>query len=282
MGDMTSDYQGKAWYQWHNGSESKSWVVTDTEEVNKGEVCGNTSGEALPFDVADSHEIIGVSMSNETTGNTANTNRVKVYSLFTLLSCYLSGVVVTDVEAPVWAGGADPGCSSSSGDLALAYMTGGKLLGFVRKYKTTDRADVFVDPKRLTRTKRLIAMIAGVDNNVPALNAFFGITADMGENIVVRGISYLLAIKETVTKGFTVVAVAAGTVLAGNLVIVNADTVHEEKEAAVTDSADCYLAAGGEFKFKVSALEGGGASDAGKYSFFVEYDRVPECGGFLN
>jgi hypothetical protein len=281
MGDMTSDYEGKAWYQWHNGSESKSWVVTDTEEVNKSEIVGNTSGEVLPFDVADSHEIIGVSMSNETTGNTTNTNRVKVYSLFTLLNCYLSGVAVTDVEAPVWAGGADAGLNATSGDLALAYMIGGKLLGFVRKYRTTNKADVFVDPKRLTRKKRLIAHIGGVDGNVPAASSFFGITSDMGENVVFRGISYLPEILEGGAKGFTVVLVVNGNVIVGDLVVVSTDTVHEEKEQALTDHANCYLAAGSGVKFEVDAHEGA-APDTGKAAFFAEYDVVPECGGFLN
>lgn len=279
MGDLVTDYEGQTWYKESRGRASINRIVKLDETCNLGEIVEVDTGEILPFDVADAKDIDGIFMSSKTKGDETGTNADdgQVSTRFSLMDCYMAGVAEGDEYKPVWASGATPGAGNkSSGDLALAYSAGAKILGCISKYKRANRADVWVKPKKLKEKFRQIETMGGKDTSVPALNAYFGIIADFDNDIIITAISYIPSILETGTKGFTVIAVADSNELTGNLVIVSTDTVHARKRVAITNHANCYLPAGSEFKFKVSALEGGGTADAGMNDFFVHYYNVPK------
>lgn len=278
MGDRTTDYVGQVWYKESRGKKSFNRTIKVDETCNLSEIVEVDTGEILPFNPADAKEIDGIFMGNKTKGDETGTNADDgpVWTDFPLMDCYMSGVAEGDEYKPVWASGATSGAGNkSSGDLDLAYSVAAKLLGCIAKYKATDRADVWVEPKKLEEKFRKIETLGGLDGSVPAADAFFGIVADFDCDIIVTAISYIPSVLERAGQGFDVLAVAAGNVLTGLLKVLNADTVHTRKRQAITDHANCYIAEGAEFKFECQALEGA-APDLGMGDFFVHYLEVPK------
>jgi len=273
-----ADYEGKAWFEMDQTGISHNKIVENGTTCYMANIVEDDSGYATPFVAADNKAIIGIWASNQTLGNAVLTANGAVYSKFTLLNCYLTGIAVTDYKKPVWASGEDAGMNASAAaDVSLTYTENAKLLGFVKRYSYALHADVFVDPKPFVRAEFGFSAkgYAAIDTG-GAGSIFF--TKTFSKDVIVRKLKAFINTAWAVTKGVDILVNTGTDVVTGKMEIRSTDAALSEKTQALTGDY-LYVSAGTAIKLEYDASEGV-AADAGDATFSIEYDEVPVCTEF--
>ena len=275
-----ADYEGKTWFRMFRGSETANEVVANGEQVYMGNIIEKHSGYARQFDPADDKDIRGIWTTNGKLGNATLTENGEVTTKFTLTNCYLAGVAVTDDQKPVWAMGEDAGCNASAAaDLSLTYSETAKLLGFVQNYVSANKADIYVDPIKLTKNELPMArfdytvVVAG-----GAGSMFY--TKTFAKDVIVRKLKCFIHTAFNITKGVDIVVNTGTDEVTGTMQIRSTDAALTEKTQALTGDY-LYVTAGTAIKLEYKASEGV-AADAGEVTFSIEVDEIPECPAFVS
>ena len=223
-----------------------------------------SDGYAYPFDVSDSgYKLVGIHFGPDTTGD--GTLTLDVRRQVILEDATITGVAITDIRKAVFA--------TSDHEQSLTYAVGSQVVGFVEGYTTTNTARLLIYPMEYVEETLTLGTYAY--DEVGSAGDFI-YNADLRYDVIIRYLSGNPIVAYTATKGEDFKAWNAGNVLTGTLELRNADTVGTVKRQAITDHANCYIAAGGDVKVEYDANEGVNP-DAGKATLFLEVDRIPKC-----